>query len=149
MGYEAYCEEHSLKLIDGRCDKCRDAEGKTFLLDMQSIYLREGAMADKWLTYEREWSGETSSVTCLSTEKRPTGFGLPPRPATETEIKEEIAKREKREEERKERAAFEARQDYKDAEDIRQLLELMNFDNHPLDRLTPAEWAELRKRLDV
>jgi hypothetical protein len=104
-------------------------------------------MADKWLTYEREWSGTTTQVTCLSTEKRPTGFGLPPRPATKLEIRVAIAHRLERGRRIKARAKFEARQDYKDAEDIRQLLEFMDHTNHPLDRLTPAEWAELRRRL--
>jgi hypothetical protein len=104
-------------------------------------------MADKWLTYEREWSGQTTQVTCLSTERRPTGFGLQPRPATKLEIKLAIAHRLKIEHRRKEKAKFEERQDYKDADNIRQLLELMDYTNHPLDRLAPAEWAELRKRL--
>lgn len=37
--YDAYCIEHDLKLISGRCDKCRDAAGNMFPLDMQSCYL--------------------------------------------------------------------------------------------------------------
>ncbi len=40
--YEAYCEEHDLKLNpSGSCPKCRDKDGNTFPLDMQSIYLKE------------------------------------------------------------------------------------------------------------
>jgi hypothetical protein len=104
-------------------------------------------MADKWLTYEREWSGKTSYVTQPSIEKPPRLGGWTIRRATKGEIKAEIARRQKQDEERKARAIFEARQDYKDAEDIRQLLELMDFNDHPLDCLTPAEWAELRRRL--
>lgn len=41
MAYEAYCEEHDIKLIDGCCPECRDADGNTFPLDMQSYYLKE------------------------------------------------------------------------------------------------------------
>jgi hypothetical protein len=41
MKYESYCEEHDLKLVSGCCPKCRDAEGRMFPLDMQSIYLKK------------------------------------------------------------------------------------------------------------
>jgi hypothetical protein len=37
---EAVCIEHDTVLVDGRCFHCRDAEGSTFVLDMQSYYLR-------------------------------------------------------------------------------------------------------------
>jgi hypothetical protein len=37
--YIAHCLEHEIPLIDGRCEKCRDADGNTFVLDMQSYYL--------------------------------------------------------------------------------------------------------------
>jgi hypothetical protein len=40
MKYEPYCAEHHLKLVWGHCDKCRDANGNTFPLDMQSRYLK-------------------------------------------------------------------------------------------------------------
>jgi hypothetical protein len=46
MKYESYCEEHDLKLVNGCCPKCRDAEGRMFPLDMQSIkiiYLTKGS----------------------------------------------------------------------------------------------------------
>lgn len=39
--YDAYCEEHELKLNpDGSCPKCRDSQGNPFPLDMQSTYLQ-------------------------------------------------------------------------------------------------------------
>jgi hypothetical protein len=41
MKYESYCAEHDLKLVWGHCDKCRDANGNTFPLDLQSIYLKK------------------------------------------------------------------------------------------------------------
>jgi len=104
-------------------------------------------MADKWLTYEREWSNHAAKVTCLSTEPRPTGFGLPPRPATKDEITAEKKKRAEMLSERILRAKFEERQDYKDAKAVNSIMEWMGPNNHPLDRLTPAEWAELRRRL--
>jgi hypothetical protein len=37
--YDAYCAEHHIRLEDGRCPECRDANGNTFVLDMQSTYL--------------------------------------------------------------------------------------------------------------
>jgi len=37
--YVAFCAEHDLPLKDGHCDKCRDADGNTFALDMHSYYL--------------------------------------------------------------------------------------------------------------
>ena len=40
MEYEAFCEEHHLKLVGGCCPSCRDATGEMFPLDMQSYYLK-------------------------------------------------------------------------------------------------------------
>ena len=34
-----YCAEHKIPLTDGRCNWCRDKDGNTFVLDMQSTYL--------------------------------------------------------------------------------------------------------------
>jgi hypothetical protein len=42
---------------------------------------------------------------------------------------------------------FTARPDYKDATAIRGIIEFMEPGDGILDRLTPAEWAELRRRL--
>jgi hypothetical protein len=42
-GYYKVCIEHKLRLVDGRCPECRDKNGNTFILDMQSYFLiREG-----------------------------------------------------------------------------------------------------------
>jgi hypothetical protein len=41
--YDAFCEDHDLKLIDGCCPECRDRNGDMFPLDMQSTYLRPRA----------------------------------------------------------------------------------------------------------
>jgi hypothetical protein len=45
------------------------------------------------------------------------------------------------------RGSFYARPEQKDVSAIFRLLSDMTPDNHPLDRLTPAEWAALRRRL--
>ncbi len=67
--------------------------------------------------------------------------------ATPEMIAAHETKRRAREAEDAKRHAFHARPDYKDASAIEHLLSEMNPDNHPLDRLTPAEWAALRRRL--
>ena len=58
-----------------------------------------------------------------------------------------IASQTAREEADAKRNAFHARDDYKHASAILFLLGEMNPDNHPLDKLTPAEWAEFRRKL--
>ena len=45
------------------------------------------------------------------------------------------------------RGTFHARPEQKDVSAIFQLLSDMTPDDHPLDRLSPDEWAELRRRL--
>jgi len=35
------CDEHKIPLVEGRCPKCRDKNGETFILDMQSKCLLE------------------------------------------------------------------------------------------------------------
>jgi hypothetical protein len=109
---------------------------------------RTGMSTEKWLTYEREWSGGFSTVTRMDTEKRPTGFGLPPRRATQNEITQEKKKRADQQEYSRLACEFRARQDYRNAEYIRSTIECMDHTKHPLDRLTPAEWAELRRKLE-
>lgn len=37
------CDEHKIALVDGRCPKCRDKNGETFVLDMQSKCLLEAS----------------------------------------------------------------------------------------------------------
>lgn len=40
--YYAVCAEHHIALnLDGSCPECRDGNGQTFPLDMQSYYLEE------------------------------------------------------------------------------------------------------------
>lgn len=43
-----FCDEHRVPLNDGRCPQCRDANGKTFVLDMQS----------KVLSHNPHWTGK-------------------------------------------------------------------------------------------
>lgn len=38
--YDVYCDEHQIMLQpDGSCKWCRNADGKPFILDMQSLML--------------------------------------------------------------------------------------------------------------
>ena len=97
----------------------------------------------EWLTYERY--GKQSFTR--TADEPPMRNGWVPRPATEIEIADEVARRIERDTERKMKADFEARQDYQDARTIANILEWITPADHPLDRLTPAEWAELRRRL--
>jgi hypothetical protein len=69
--------------------------------------------------------------------------------ATPEMIAAHRAKQTAREEEEAKLKAFHARPDYQDASTIAYTLSRMNPDNHPLDRLTPEEWAQLRRRLQV
>ncbi len=48
---------------------------------------------------------------------------------------------------RSEKIEFRGRQDFKDADAIRSVLECMEYDNHPLDSLSPEEWAALKNKL--
>src|SRR5258707_8873561 len=43
-----FCDEHRLPLKDGRCPECKDPDGNTFVLDMQSKVLSHGS----------RWTGE-------------------------------------------------------------------------------------------
>jgi hypothetical protein len=67
--------------------------------------------------------------------------------ATPEMIAEWRAKNDARKAEEEKRDAFHDRQDHKDASAIQYLLSEMSPDNHPLDLLSPEEWAHLRKRL--
>jgi hypothetical protein len=107
-------------------------------------------MVEKWLAYERYGRGADSYFT-IQLDSEPT-YGpaaVSVRDATLEEIADEKAKRAEKVQSRIIRAKFEERQDYKDAKAVNSILEWMEPNNHPLDRLTPAEWAELRKRLTV
>jgi hypothetical protein len=104
---------------------------------------------EKWLAYGRYGNNGTSLHFRIKLESEPV-IGRTPiviRDATPEEIATEEAIREKRENDHRLREEFKARQDYQDAMAIGSILEWMTPINHPLDRLTPAEWAELRRRL--
>jgi len=109
-------------------------------------------MATEWLTYE--CTGRTPA-TCRAGKTVMLGLGFVPRPATQNEIEAAIQKETeeinayaaKREKEHAARQNFAERQDYQDAAAISSVLDDMDVDKHPLDRLTPSEWAELRRRL--
>ena len=103
----------------------------------------------EWITWSRmprfpQTKGD--NITREANRGNPTGFTLQ-RPATDEEIAAELAKRAELETSAKLRADFEARADYQAAIEIRNTLEFMTRENHPLDKLSPAEWASLRQRL--
>lgn len=102
----------------------------------------------EWLTYERIGHG---SFTRRADEKRQTkhSYGWEPRPATKAEIAAELERRKVSDAEKAKQAEFEVRQDYQDAKAIANLLEWITPESHPLDRLKPEEWAELRRRLQA
>lgn len=105
-------------------------------------------MEEKWLAYERYGNG-TDNYFTIKLESEPVDGRCPVsvRDATREEIAQEKAIRAERVARRSIQAKFEERQDYQDAKAVNSILEWMEPDNHPLDRLTPAEWAELRRRL--
>jgi hypothetical protein len=43
LHYIEGCDEHKIPLVEGRCPKCRDKNGDTFILDMQSKCLLEAS----------------------------------------------------------------------------------------------------------
>ena len=104
-------------------------------------------MKDKWLAYKREWSGVASVIIKKADERIPSGGFLLRGPATQEEIKEEVQKRLNAESNRILTKEYEERQDVKDARSIRDIIEVMVVVDGIVDRLTSAEWAELRKRL--
>jgi hypothetical protein len=78
----------------------------------------------------------------------PAGFRhVEARPATEAEIAEEVARRLEREERLLRIAQFRARPEWQHADDIRSTIETMEYDDHPLDRLTPEDWRMLRDKI--
>jgi len=105
-------------------------------------------MAEKWLAYGRYGNG-TDIYFTIQLESEPVSgrAAVSVRDATPQEIAKEKERRDAKQKVLDDRRKFEARQDYQDAQAIRDILEWMEPDNHPLDRLTPAEWAELRRRL--
>jgi hypothetical protein len=106
--------------------------------------------ADGWTAYERNYgrglNEEPSIVIKAHGEVRPMGYGTE-RPATQAEIAKEQARRAHLQAEHALREAFRARPDWQDADSIRSTIEIMEHNNHPLDRLTPEEWRALKEKL--
>jgi hypothetical protein len=100
----------------------------------------------EWITWTRMRYGSAVQVTKLG-DKPPYGAGWNPRPATEYEISKAEAALQAAEARMVRREEFRARLDYLDAVCIRSAIECMEPDAHPLDALTPKEWAELRQRI--
>ena len=100
-----------------------------------------------WLAYERTWSGEEHTIIKKSDERHPSGGFQLRGPATPEEIKCELKKRSEVEKNRILTQEYDERQDVKDARSIRDIIEWMAVGDGVVDRLTPAEWAEFRRRL--
>lgn len=99
----------------------------------------------KWVALER-YGRRSEIVVSILTEVEADGKFT--RPATPEEIKVEIENREERQKERDATKLFQSRQDYHDAMTVRDILEHQEYDRNILDRLTPEQWSELRKRLE-
>jgi hypothetical protein len=102
-----------------------------------------------WTAYTRYYgrgAGEPTFVIRADGEIAPMGFGES-RPATQKEITEEVARRVERDTLAQRISEFRARADWQDADDIRSAIECMEYNNHPLDRLTPEEWRTFRDRI--
>ena len=99
----------------------------------------------KWITYERIGHGQFTQRA----DEAPPRLHWNSRPATKQEIADEQEKRKRVAAEKAKQAQFEARQDYQDAKVIESILDWITPDKHPLDRLKPEEWAELRRRLQA
>jgi hypothetical protein len=105
-------------------------------------------MTEKWLAYERYGRGTDHYFTIKLESETVSGVApVSVRDATSEEIADEKAKRAELVNRRVLRAKFEDRQDYQDAKAVNSVLEWIEYDKHPLDRLTPAEWADLARRL--
>jgi hypothetical protein len=106
------------------------------------------AETTEWVAYEREWGRNHTLAIKRSDEPSPIKHHLRG-PATAEEIACEITRRAEKKAESDMLAAFQARQDFKDAVAIRAMIEWISPSDHCLDKLTPAEWAELRRRLEA
>ena len=100
--------------------------------------------ATQWTVYDM-FSGD--SQIRAKDERAPKGF-RDRRTATTDEIDAEQARRAISAAANAARAAFAARQDVKDAQAVRSMIELMEPGDKLIDRLSPDEWAALRKRLE-
>lgn len=101
--------------------------------------------AKGWTVYEH--SGDIGTSIRADGELAPLYRALNVRPATDAEITAEVARRLERDEVFKRHSAFRARPDYQDADAIRSAIELIELDDHLLDRLTPEEWRALRIKI--
>jgi hypothetical protein len=109
---------------------------------MAKAKLWEPRRAKGWTAYER--SGHT--IVKADGEVIPAGYHEG-RPATKAEIEEEQTRRTEQAETRKRIDAFNARPDRQDADSIRSTIEMMEYDDHPLDCMTPEEWRALRIKI--
>jgi hypothetical protein len=103
--------------------------------------------AATWVTFSR-FNDVTSSFDRETTELHyapPECFHMM-WPATDDEI---VAERARRERDRQRNLALQQRSDYEDARAIGEMLCSMTHNRHPLDRLTPAQWAILRRQLEL
>jgi hypothetical protein len=87
-----------------------------------------------------------SKVIRMEGETRPPNVNET-RLATEEEIQGERERRANRERDISLRKAFDERQDVKDARMVCGAIEFMEIGDGLIDRLTPAEWADLRRKL--
>ena len=99
-------------------------------------------MAKQWIAYE----GIRGTKIRLDGEPRPMNVRSQ-RPANRREIIDEIERRADREAVSTYERIFNERQDVKDARAVSYAIEWMDQGEGLVDRLTPAKWAELRKRL--
>jgi hypothetical protein len=114
---------------------------------------------------EEEWTGVLHPVTRVATKRfmmggrwydKATGREIGARLssyryilATPEMIAKHRAKQTAAQEAEDTLKAFHARPDYRDASAIHFLLDQMSPGEHPLDKLTPAEWAEFRRKLEA
>ena len=115
-----------------------------------------------WITYLRERRGKLISRTLHASEPPPFGTAWHASPATARErddemrrranatareIKLEKAKRISARTRVDEWNTLRNRQEFNDARAIHNALGMIQPDRHPLDRLSPEEWTELRRKI--
>jgi hypothetical protein len=102
-----------------------------------------------WVTYSWRHHRRRELVcsTRLATEAVPRR-GYESRRATDDEIATEKQKRKEHADDIEKECQFKSRPDYIAARAIREILEWIKPECHPLDKLTVAEWEELRRKLE-
>lgn len=108
-------------------------------------------MANEWIFY----TNVHHALTLKRADEPAPQYGRKSqRIPTPEEIGEELKRRKERQlrderlrEWQRLEKEFVARQDYRDAVAVAFVMEGMTHEKHPLDRLTPAEWAALRQKL--